>query len=186
MLDSVPRTAHGVGGTASKPLENDAPIALNARVPCVELIRTSTHAHSSNASTLTMLSSPAMLRIHTVPTPTKRITTGLAMAHEGLADLRAERERVAIEQDRRTAALVDAEGQLRVLAVRSARARRSRHLQPTERCGPRAQARDGAPSVTAIDARTQASLEVYGLYQSPSEPRRTLEDKVAWRRIFGA
>lgn len=113
-----------------------------------------------------------MLRLDILPTPTERITTGLAMAHDAIADLRAERERHAREQDARTAALVDAEVQLRVLAVRSARARRARH--PT-----------GVPRVTAIDERTKHSLEVYGLYQTPSEPRRTLEDKVAWRRILG-
>lgn len=120
-----------------------------------------------------------------VRTPSQRIAAGFAMIHDGIADLRAERERIAREQDARTAALVDAEGQLKVLAIRSARARRARHLQASERCGPRALPRDGASMPAELDDRTLTSLRVYGLHSTPSEPRGTLDDKATWRRIFG-
>lgn len=94
-----------------------------------------------------------------------RIDRALNEVHAAIADIRAEYEQIAREQQDRHAVLVDAEHRTRVLATRAMAARRPRHLQPSETHGPRGVARDLSRSgmTSPIDARTQWSLVVMGL-----------------------
>lgn len=75
-------------------------------------------------------------------TPHDDIRAGLLLVRHGLSDLREDYERTAAEQDLRRAQAVDAEAQLRALSGEAYRAKRYRHLQPGELCGPRRQPSD--------------------------------------------
>ncbi len=112
--------------------------------------------------------------------PIDRINHGFSEVESGIKDLREDYERVAIEQERRRAALGTAEGKSRSLTLDAIVARRPRHLQPGETTGRRRPDRDGprAPSMsgdlvgpTAVDERTRRSLELMclGLRPKPAQ-----------------
>lgn len=112
-----------------------------------------------------------MLRLR--PDAAGRVMQGLTLVSEGLADMREEHEQAAREQEIRRAQMVEAEARTRALASHAAAARRPRHLQPSERSGPRrmpADARGAIVAVTPVDERTQHSLDVMGLRPRPRDP----------------